>query len=182
MYPLLLQTRVCGSEDHHHRSLLHRIREAYFFLRNEEIAPSRAGLDAANMLANPLSGYLLWNVEPGADSLHDKAVETLRAASFVVAVTPFPGWKVLRVLGNLLNLAGFEQNSSEEVRDALRQQIEKTAAPLAAAGTMPAIASGSGARVEGVQVYQADAIVRRAVSLQKTREARAPHVVYGAPA
>ena len=26
-----------------------------------------------------------------------------------------PGWKILRVLGNLLNLAGFEYQSSEEV-------------------------------------------------------------------
>jgi hypothetical protein len=34
--------------------------------------------------------------------------------------------------------------------------------------------------VTGVQVYQSDAIVRRAVSLQRTREARAPRVVYGA--
>ena len=34
-----------------------------------------------------------------------------------------PGWKVLRVLGNLLELEGFEQNSSEQVRDALSQQI-----------------------------------------------------------
>ena len=192
------------------------------------VSRARAGLDAAAMLASPLSGYLLWNVEPSADSLHHKAVETLRGAGFVVAVTPYvtdelksvaqvllpigsfaetsgtyvnldgqwqsfagaavpvgearPGWKVLRVLGNLLGLTGFEQNSSEEVRDALRQQVEKTAAPLAATSTLPAIASGNGARVQGVEVYQSDAIVRRAISLQKTREARAPHVVYGAPA
>jgi len=26
-----------------------------------------------------------------------------------------PGWKVLRVLGNLLNLSGFEYQSSEDV-------------------------------------------------------------------
>ena len=31
-----------------------------------------------------------------------------------------PGWKVLRVLGNLLNLSGFEYQSSEDVRDELR--------------------------------------------------------------
>ncbi|MGH8304254.1 MAG: NADH-quinone oxidoreductase subunit NuoG, partial [Steroidobacteraceae bacterium] len=32
-----------------------------------------------------------------------------------------PGWKVLRVLGNLLNLEGFDYQSSEEVRDELRR-------------------------------------------------------------
>ena len=36
-----------------------------------------------------------------------------------------PGWKVLRVLGNLLNLAGFEYQSSEEVRDELRKAVER---------------------------------------------------------
>jgi hypothetical protein len=32
-----------------------------------------------------------------------------------------PGWKVLRVLGNLLNLSGFEYQSSEDVRDEVRK-------------------------------------------------------------
>ena len=31
-----------------------------------------------------------------------------------------PGWKILRVLGNLLNLDGFDYLSSEQVRDELR--------------------------------------------------------------
>jgi NADH-quinone oxidoreductase subunit G len=177
------------------------------------------------MLSSSLGGYLLWNVEPGADSLHERAVESLRGAPFVVVATPYfteelksvahvllpigsfaetsgtyvnlegqwqsftgaalpvgearPGWKVLRVLGNLLGLADFEQNSSEEVRDALRSQIEKSAAPLASPTAPPVVASGDAARVEGVQLYQSDAIVRRALSLQKTREARAGRVVYG---
>ncbi len=44
-----------------------------------------------------------------------------RAQSFNGVVRPFgdarPAWKVLRVLGNLLNLPGFDQASSEQVRD-----------------------------------------------------------------
>jgi NADH-quinone oxidoreductase subunit G len=44
-----------------------------------------------------------------------------RLQSFNGVVRPFgdsrPGWKVLRVLGNLLNLPGFDQDSSEQVRD-----------------------------------------------------------------
>ena len=38
-----------------------------------------------------------------------------------------PGWKVLRVLGNLLNLTGFEYQSSEDVRDELRKACGATA-------------------------------------------------------
>ncbi|MDX9766374.1 MAG: molybdopterin-dependent oxidoreductase, partial [Ectothiorhodospiraceae bacterium] len=34
-----------------------------------------------------------------------------------------PGWKVLRVLGNLLDLPGFEHVSSEQVRDELKGQL-----------------------------------------------------------
>ena len=44
-----------------------------------------------------------------------------RAQSFNGVVKPRgdtrPAWKVLRVLGNVLNLDGFEYSSSEEVRD-----------------------------------------------------------------
>jgi NADH-quinone oxidoreductase subunit G len=188
------------------------------------VARGSVGLNAGAMLASPLGGYLLWDVEPGADSLHEKSLASLKGADFVVAATPFvteelksvaqvllpigtfaetsgtyvnlegqwqsfagaalpvgqsrPGWKVLRVLGNLLGLAGFEQNSSEEVRDELRVQVERNAAPISAVAVAPP-AADSEARVTGVQVYQSDAIVRRAASLQRTREARAPRVVYG---
>jgi NADH-quinone oxidoreductase subunit G len=45
------------------------------------------------------------------------------AQSFKGTVTPRgqtrPGWKVLRVLGNVLHLAGFDDESSESVRDAV---------------------------------------------------------------
>jgi NADH-quinone oxidoreductase subunit G len=183
-----------------------------------------AGLNAGAMLSEPLEAYLLWDMEPGADSLHEKAVETLRRSGFVVAATPWltdelksvaqvllpigtfaetsgtyvslegqwqsfsgaavpvgearPGWKVLRVLGNLMGLEGFSEESSEQVLEALRLQIEKTAAPVAPAAA-PVVPQGTGARVAGIQPYQSDAIVRRATSLQRTREARQPKVVYG---
>ena len=45
------------------------------------------------------------------------------AQSFKGTVTPLgqtrPGWKVLRVLGNVLHLAGFDDETSESVRDAV---------------------------------------------------------------
>src|SRR5690606_2356765 len=35
-----------------------------------------------------------------------------------------PGWKVLRVLGNLLDLRGFEYMSVEDIREELRHEID----------------------------------------------------------
>jgi len=50
-----------------------------------------------------------------------------RWQSFTGAVRPLgetrPGWKVLRVLGNLLNLGGCDYQSSEAVRDELRALV-----------------------------------------------------------
>ena len=46
-----------------------------------------------------------------------------------------PGWKVLRVLGNLLNLAGFEYQSSEEVRDELQRALRRSVVPAGCLGT-----------------------------------------------
>jgi NADH-quinone oxidoreductase subunit G len=87
-----------------------------------------------------------------------------------------PGWKVLRVLGNLLKFDGFSYEDSEAVRDdALRGDI---AAQLSnqACEVEPAAVAASAAleRVADVPIYFADPIVRRAPSLQKTRDAAAP--------
>ena len=40
-----------------------------------------------------------------------------------------PAWKVLRVLGNLLGLAGFEYLSSEEIRDELARELDSSPRP-----------------------------------------------------
>nr|WP_199064626.1 NADH-quinone oxidoreductase subunit NuoG [Chromobacterium sp. ASV5] len=87
-----------------------------------------------------------------------------------------PGWKVLRVLGNMLGLAGFDYNSAEEARAEFLAGGDIAAAlgnGVAALPVNAAIASGV-VRVAEVPMYQADAICRRAPSLQATREAQAP--------
>jgi len=92
-----------------------------------------------------------------------------------------PAWKVLRVLGNLLGIAGFDYDSSEQVlKDAL--QGEDVASRLNNRLAAPAIGKfepvGDGLeRVAEVPIYQADAIVRRAASLQKTHDAAPPVAV-----
>jgi NADH-quinone oxidoreductase subunit G len=91
-----------------------------------------------------------------------------------------PAWKVLRVLGNLLGLAGFDYDSSEEVRRAAFGGDADVAAKLAnglAPGTSaagPAARSGELERIGEVPSYAADAIVRRARSLQATPDAALP--------
>lgn len=87
-----------------------------------------------------------------------------------------PGWKVLRVLGNLLNLPDFEEESSEAVRDAvlsggvasrLNNHIK------ANIGRSSLVPTGL-ERVADVPIYRVDAIVRRAESLQRTNASKAP--------
>jgi NADH-quinone oxidoreductase subunit G len=92
-----------------------------------------------------------------------------------------PAWKVLRVLGNLLNLPGFDYNSSEEVRDELKALCAGVTAQ-GYAGTYAVAATGVAAAGEpkliDLPMYQTDAVVRRAASLQKTREGRSAAASY----
>jgi NADH-quinone oxidoreductase subunit G len=90
-----------------------------------------------------------------------------------------PAWKVLRVLGSLLGLDGFAQDSIEAVRRELPEPQSVAAALSNASGTAigaPADADVVPERVADVPMYFADPLVRRAASLQKTRNARPPSV------
>jgi NADH-quinone oxidoreductase subunit G len=94
-----------------------------------------------------------------------------------------PGWKILRVLGNLLGLAGFDYQSSEDVRAELATLVgAPTAYSAPAYAGSHAAGQEAGAQsaqnVIDVPMYQIDAVVRRAPSLQRTREGRTPAVTY----
>jgi NADH-quinone oxidoreductase subunit G len=95
-----------------------------------------------------------------------------------------PGWKVLRVLGNLANVSDFDYQSSEEVREELRARCAEIA-PGSYQGThVPAPAQNGAAaagevRVLDVPMYAIDAVLRRAPSLQRTREGKLAATVYG---
>ncbi|HEY2037869.1 MAG TPA: NADH-quinone oxidoreductase subunit NuoG [Steroidobacteraceae bacterium] len=94
-----------------------------------------------------------------------------------------PGWKILRVLGNLLGLSGFEYQSSEDIRAELAGLVGPSTAYTAPAYSgKHALAQESGGtaaqNVIDVPMYQIDALVRRAPSLQRTREGRTPAVTY----
>jgi len=96
-----------------------------------------------------------------------------------------PGWKVLRVLGNLLDLPGFDYQSSEDVREELRALCAGVTAhgyqgthAVTPAGAASAAVTAGEVRVVDLPMYQTDALVRRAPSLQKTREGRAAATTY----
>lgn len=104
-----------------------------------------------------------------------------RLQSFHAVVRPLgetrPGWKVLRVLANLLGLQGMEFETSQEVLASI------AGAP---AGQVPAellsnhshavvsdLAGIAGEAPVAAAIYQLDGLVRRATSLQATRDGRA---------
>lgn len=101
------------------------------------------------------------------------------AQSFKGTVAPMgqtrPGWKVLRVLGNVLHLAGFDDETSESVRDAaLAGGIEgrlsnDVKAPLGLGQPLTGLE-----RVADVPIYRTDAMVRRSEPLQAAPASRKP--------
>ena len=85
-----------------------------------------------------------------------------------------PGWKVLRVLGNLTDLKRFEYESSEEVREELLAAVGEPALDNALDGSAAPGAILAGAELErigGVPIYASDMLVRRARALQQTPDA-----------
>lgn len=104
-----------------------------------------------------------------------------RLQSFHAVVRPLgdtrPAWKVLRVLGNLLELQGFDADSSQAVLaralpgiesgamvagDRLNNRASGTNIDTTTAKAAPCVAS----------IYQLDPLVRRSTSLQLTADAR----------
>src|SRR6202012_5585284 len=90
-----------------------------------------------------------------------------------------PGWKVLRVLGNLLGLPGFDFDTSEQVRDQALGQLDIAAKLSNATSVAPALgkaggqaANGTLERLADVPIHHADALARRAESLQLTQAAK----------
>ena len=106
-----------------------------------------------------------------------------RIQSFNGVVKPLgdtrPAWKVLRVLGNVLNLDGFNQMSSEEVRDealsgavdfveGLDNGLSDNSFKLDCAVEVQL------QRIADVPIHFADSMARRAPALQQTADSRTP--------
>ena len=85
-----------------------------------------------------------------------------------------PGWKILRVLGNLLDLPDCEYQSAEAIRDELLALLDgQNACALPQNRFTASVESGQAAQVSPaaleVPIYSVDGIVRRAECLQMTR-------------
>ncbi len=100
-----------------------------------------------------------------------------RWQSFEGAVKPLgetrPAWKVLRVLGNLFGLDGFDFISSTEVHDEIKTVLsdkkeEQSKQAWHTADALSTVADGKLVRIADVPIYSIDPIVRRASSLQDT--------------
>ena len=181
----------------------------------------KPGRNAAAMLAEPRSAYLLLSTEPELDCWDGaQALKALKSAKHVVAITSYvtevmeqyahvllpagaygessgtfvnaegrwqsftgltkplgearPAWKILRVLGNLCELKGFEHVSSEEVLKEVRELVGEMHFDNGFKGSrslIPAAAAKGFLRVAETPLYAVDALVRRASPLQQTRDA-----------
>ncbi|RKZ70121.1 MAG: NADH-quinone oxidoreductase subunit G, partial [Candidatus Parabeggiatoa sp. nov. 1] len=87
-----------------------------------------------------------------------------------------PAWKILRVLGNLFNLDGFDYTASDQVREELRQQVGDKMANNKTAWQIPSTLTVEPAkglqRITEMPIYSVDALVRRAGALQHTIDAK----------
>jgi NADH-quinone oxidoreductase subunit G len=189
------------------------------------VLPGPGGLNAGQMLSEPMKALLLLNGEPVLDSADAAAArKALSLSGLVVGLTAFkdtladvadvllpiapftetagtfvnaegraqsfhgvvkpagdarPAWKVLRVLGNLLNLPGFDFETAEDVRTEALGNLSALPQRLNNGAAAPTVVSPfvSGVqRVADVPIYASDATVRRAHSLQLTADARGPVV------
>jgi NADH-quinone oxidoreductase subunit G len=184
----------------------------------------KSGMNAKNMLVEePLSAYLLYDVEPGLDAQRSgEALQSLKSADFVVQCATFvsdeaknyadvllpiahytensgtyiscegrvqaaraaaapigearPGWKVLRVLGNYLELEGFDHVDLADVQDDLvlgdEQIISQRGAKL---DNCPVKFDNKAIyRYVETPMYRLDATLRHAAALQQTADTPKP--------
>jgi len=142
-------------------------------------AAAVAALDKAEMVvtlspfkANMAFSDVLLPIAPFTETSGSFVNAEGRLQSFHAVVKPRgetrPAWKVLRVLGNLLDVPGFNFETSQDVL------AKVTARPLQLSNAIRAEVRLGGAMSEPAvaSIYQLDGIVRRAPSLQLTADAR----------
>ena len=166
--------------------------KAVLLLNNEPVFDSAAGARAAEALgkaemvvtlspfkANMEFSDVLLPIAPFTETSGSFVNAEGRLQSFHAVVKPLadarPGWKVLRVLANLLGQQGVDYETSQDVLAAATGGA--TSVPAARLGNgapaVNSIANGAGLAAPVVaSIYQLDSIVRRATSLQLTADAR----------
>ncbi|MDQ7958445.1 MAG: NADH-quinone oxidoreductase subunit NuoG [Pseudomonadota bacterium] len=180
--------------------------KAVLLLNNEPEFDSAAGakaaqgLDGAQMVvtlspfkANLAFSDVLLPISPFSETPGTFVNAEGRIQSFHAVVKPRgearPGWKVLRVLGNLLGLTGFDFETSQDVLAHVRSGLEATATHIPADRLSNALVepvdlaappAAPAAEPVAASIYQLDGLVRRAPSLQLTADGRgSAHAVRG---
>jgi len=88
-----------------------------------------AGLNAAQMLQQGMSAYLLYDVEPGLDSHHGgRALKSLEEADFVVQCATFVSDEAMNYADVLLPIAHYTENSGSYINCEGRVQLAQAAA------------------------------------------------------
>jgi len=133
------------------------------------LSPFKANMDISDVLL-PISPF----TETAGTFINTEG----RAQSFHGVVKPLgetrPAWKVLRVLGSMLHVPGFEFETIEEVRaQAVSANVQ---ALLSNACTAQVDVSPAAGQPATAAIYQLDSLVRRAPSLQLTADAKQPAV------
>ncbi|MDQ3058383.1 MAG: NADH-quinone oxidoreductase subunit NuoG [Pseudomonadota bacterium] len=135
------------------------------------LSPFKANMDFSDVLL-PIAPF---TETPGTFVNAEGRVQSFHAVVKPLAETR-PAWKVLRVLANLLDLPGFDFESSQDVlkkiagTDGAQVPVDKLGN---AAGQGAIVLTGASGSVPAVaSIYQLDGLVRRATSLQLTADAR----------
>ena len=137
------------------------------------LSPFKANLEFSDVLL-PIAP---WTETPGTFVNAEGRVQSFHAVVKPLADTR-PGWKVLRVLGNMLGLAGFDWESAQEVLAAARggkdaQQAFVQGGLLSNKTSAAIDVNVQASKPATAAIYQLDAIVRRAPALQLTADALA---------
>jgi NADH-quinone oxidoreductase subunit G len=133
------------------------------------LSPFKANMDISDVLL-PISPF----TETAGTFINTEG----RAQSFHGVVKPLgearPAWKVLRVLGSMLHVPGFDFETIEEVR---AQAIPGDVQALLSNACMAQVdVSPAAGQPTSAAIYQLDSLVRRAPSLQLTADAKQPVV------
>ena len=136
-------------------------------------------------------GHVMLPIAPFAETPGTFVNMEGRVQSFNASVKPQgdarPAWKVLRMLGALLEIPGFHADRVEQVREAIAPDLQDwTARALAERGeagnwTARAVQGEALERIAEFPVYAGDPVVRRSPPLQKTADAKAARTVRMAP-
>ena len=156
-------------------------------------AKAKVSLDSAQMVvtlspfkANMDFSDVLLPIAPFTETPGTFVNAEGRVQSFHAVVKPRgetrPAWKVLRVLANMLNLPGFDFESSQDVLKSIFGadvgQVPATRLGNATQGEI-VVTGVSGPAPVVASIYQLDGVVRRATSLQLTADARKVAVLKG---